>query len=123
MHGGTIVLAESLDDIETAYQEAVAGRPATLPFADICIPSVFDPTARARGQARRQRVHPVGAAHLRRRSRTPDELEAYADRLVARMEAVAPGFTDSVIGRQVIGPHDDGARSTAWSAATSSTAS
>jgi phytoene dehydrogenase-like protein len=37
----------------------------------------------------------------------PDEagLAAYADRLVARMEAVAPGFTDSVIDRQVIGPH------------------
>src|SRR6185295_11400786 len=44
IHGGTIVLAESLDDLETSYQEAVAGRPSTLPFADICIPSVFDPT-------------------------------------------------------------------------------
>jgi hypothetical protein len=28
-YGGTIVLAESLDDVEGAYQEAVAGRPAT----------------------------------------------------------------------------------------------
>jgi phytoene dehydrogenase-like protein len=34
----------------------------------------------------------------------PDELTAYADRLTARIEAVAPGFTDSIIGRQVIGP-------------------
>src|SRR5206468_2827114 len=42
VYGGTIVLAESLDDIETAFQQAVAGEPATLPFADICIPSVFD---------------------------------------------------------------------------------
>ncbi len=25
--------------------------------------------------------------------------------LTARMEAVAPGFTDSIVGRQVIGPH------------------
>jgi hypothetical protein len=33
------------------------------------------------------------------------ELAAYADRLVARMDAVAPGFTDSIVGRQVIGPH------------------
>src|SRR5690606_19474049 len=44
VHGGTIVLAESLDDIEGAFQDAVAGRAAELPFADICIPSVFDPT-------------------------------------------------------------------------------
>src|SRR5690606_18657211 len=42
VHGGTIVLAESLDDIETAYQQAVAGQAAELPFADVCIPSVFD---------------------------------------------------------------------------------
>ena len=37
----------------------------------------------------------------------PDEaaLAAYADRVIARMEAVAPGFTDSVLHRQVIGPH------------------
>ncbi len=38
----SIVLAESLDDIETAFQQAASGAPATLPFADICIPSVFD---------------------------------------------------------------------------------
>jgi phytoene dehydrogenase-like protein len=42
VHGGTIVLAESLDDLETAFQEAASGRPSGLPFADICIPSVFD---------------------------------------------------------------------------------
>ena len=32
-------------------------------------------------------------------------LQAYADRVLARLEAVAPGFTDSVLHRQVIGPH------------------
>ena len=33
------------------------------------------------------------------------ELEAHADRVIARMEAVAPGFTGSILHRQVIGPH------------------
>jgi phytoene dehydrogenase-like protein len=33
-----------------------------------------------------------------------DQLTAYADRVIARMEAVAPGFTGSVLHRQVIGP-------------------
>jgi phytoene dehydrogenase-like protein len=38
---------------------------------------------------------------------SPDDagLQAYADRVLARVEAVAPGFTDSVLHRQVIGPH------------------
>jgi phytoene dehydrogenase-like protein len=32
------------------------------------------------------------------------ELEAYADRLVDHMDEVAPGFRDSVLARQIIGP-------------------
>jgi phytoene dehydrogenase-like protein len=104
IYGGTIVLAESLDDVEHAYQEAVAGRPATLPFSDICIPSVFDPTLAPAGK------HIVSmftqwVPHTYAAEPHDPELQAYADRLTARMEAVAPGFTDSIIGRQVIGPH------------------
>ncbi|HTF12716.1 MAG TPA: NAD(P)/FAD-dependent oxidoreductase [Asanoa sp.] len=104
VHGGTIVLADSLDEIEGSFQEAVTGRPASLPFADICIPSVFDPTLAPEGK------HVVSAftqwvPHTYAAEPHTADLDAYADRLVARLEAVAPGFTDSVIGRQVIGPH------------------
>jgi phytoene dehydrogenase-like protein len=104
VHGGTIVLAESMDDIENAYQEAVAGKAATLPFADVCIPSVFDDSLAPAGQ------HIVSmftqwVPHTWNAEPHADELEAYADRLVARMDAVAPGFADSVLHRQVIGPY------------------
>ncbi|MGH8791756.1 MAG: phytoene desaturase family protein [Stackebrandtia sp.] len=105
VHGGTIALAESLDDVEGAYQDAVAGRAARLPFADVCVPSVFDDSLAPEGE------HIVSmftqwAPHTW--SATPDaaEMAAYADRAVARMEAVAPGFTDSIKHRQVIGPHE-----------------
>ena len=50
VYGGTIALAESLDDVEGAYQQAVAGKPAELPFADMCIPSVFDDSLAPPGQ-------------------------------------------------------------------------
>jgi len=105
VYGGTIVLAESLDDLEGAYQEAVAGRPATLPFADVCIPSVYDPTLAPEGQ------HVVSmftqwVPHTYADKPDQPAIEAYADRVVARMEALAPGFTDSIVGRQVLGPHD-----------------
>jgi phytoene dehydrogenase-like protein len=36
----------------------------------------------------------------------PDELEAYADRVVALVDDVAPGFASSVLHRKVIGPHE-----------------
>jgi phytoene dehydrogenase-like protein len=103
VHGGTIVLAESLDDIEDAYQEAVSGKPSARPFADICIPSVFDdslaPPSRHVMSMFTQWV-PHGYADA------PDqtELDAYADRVLARVEVVAPGFTGSILHRQVIGP-------------------
>jgi len=103
VHGGTIVLAESLDDIEVAFQEAVAGAPSTRPFADICIPSVFDDTLAPPG-------HHVMSLFTQwvphRFADEPDAagLEAYADRVLARVADVAPGFLDSVLHRQVIGP-------------------
>jgi phytoene dehydrogenase-like protein len=105
VHGGTIVLAESLDDLEGAFQEAVAGRAATLPFADVCIPSVFDDSLAPPGQ------HIVSmftqwVPHTWNAEPRTAELDAYADRMVARMDAVAPGFADSVLHRQVIGPYD-----------------
>ncbi|MGD9701652.1 MAG: phytoene desaturase family protein [Acidimicrobiia bacterium] len=105
VHGGTIVMAQSLDRVEQAFQDAVAGRPAALPFADICVPSVFDPTLAPEGKhvmsMFTQWVPHEWAAEPHR-----DELHAYADRLIASVEAVAPGFTSSILHRQVIGPYE-----------------
>jgi phytoene dehydrogenase-like protein len=105
VHGGTIVLAESLDDVEGAFQDAVAGRAAALPFADICIPSVFDRTLAPEGH------HIVSmftqwVPHAWSAKPNQQELDAYADRVVARVDAVAPGFADSILHRQVIGPYE-----------------
>ena len=104
VHGGTIVFAQSLDDLESAFQDAVNGHASRLPFADICIPSVFDDSLAPAGHhvisMFTQWVPHEWSAEPRRA-----DLEAHADRVVARMEAVAPGFTSSVLHRQVIGPH------------------
>lgn len=105
VHGGTIVLAPSLDHVEQAFQDAVAGRPAVLPFADICIPSVFDRTLVPEGKhvvSMFTQWVPCDWAHEPHGA----ELDAYADRVIAQVEAVAPGFTDSILHRQVIGPYD-----------------
>jgi len=103
VHGGTIVLAESLDDLEHAFQDAVAGQPSRVPFADICIPSVFDDSLAPAGH------HVISmftqwVPHTYAQQADESALAAYADRVVDRMEAVAPGFASSVLHRQVIGP-------------------
>jgi phytoene dehydrogenase-like protein len=104
VHGGTIVLAESLEDIDNAFQEAVSGKPSTRPFADICIPSVFDDSLAPAGK-HVMSMFTQWVPHSYADKPDEAELETYADRVVARMEAVAPGFTNSVLHRQVIGPH------------------
>jgi phytoene dehydrogenase-like protein len=105
VHGGTIVLAESLDDVEGAFQDAVAGRPAATPFADICIPSVFDDSLAPDGK-HVMSMFTQWVPHTWSQAPHTAELEAYADRVVARLEAVAPGFTDTILHRQVIGPYE-----------------
>jgi phytoene dehydrogenase-like protein len=105
VHGGTIVLAESVDEVEGGFQDAVSGRASRRPFADICIPSVFDDSLAPEGHHvvsmfTQWVPHEWSAAPYRA------EVEAHADAVVARVEEVAPGFTASVLHRQVIGPHE-----------------
>ena len=105
VHGGTIVLSESLDEVENAFQEAVSGKPSTLPFADICIPSVFDDSLAPAGK-HVMSLFTQWVPHAYADAPDAAALNDYADRVIARVEAVAPGFTDSVLHRQAIGPHD-----------------
>jgi phytoene dehydrogenase-like protein len=105
IHGGTIVLAESLEDVENAFQEAVAGKPSSRPFADICIPSVFDDSLAPEGK-HVMSMFTQWVPHEWSQEPHLDDLSAHADRVVARMETVAPGFTDSILHRQVIGPYE-----------------
>ena len=105
VHGGTIVLARSLDEVETAFQDAVAGRSAARPFADICIPSAFDDSLAPPGH------HVVSmftqwVPHTWSTEPRRDELDAYADRVITLVDEVAPGFRDSIVHRMVIGPYD-----------------
>jgi len=104
VHGGTIVLAQSLDDVEGAFQDAVAGRAAQKPFADICIPSVFDRTLAPEGK-HVMSMFTQWVPHAWAKEPNQAELEAYADRVINRVEELAPGFKSSILHRQVIGPY------------------
>jgi len=104
VHGGTIVLAESLDDLELAFQDAVAGQPARRPFVDMCIPSVFDPSLAPPGKHIAS-MFTQWVPHRYAEQPYQSELEAYADRIVARLDQLAPGFASSILHRQVIGPY------------------
>ncbi len=104
-HTGFIELGPSPDYVQRAFDDAVAGRAAKQPFVDGFIPTVFDPSLMPAG------VHNVSlftqwVPHQWSAKPHRAELEAYADRIVAAFDELAPNFARSVIARQVLGPYD-----------------
>jgi phytoene dehydrogenase-like protein len=105
-HAGSLVLSFSPGHLERAFQDAnLRGVGSEVPFVEGTIPSSLDPELAPEG------VHvfsmftqwvPHGWSEAPHR----EELEAYADRIVALYDELAPNFRRSVIARQVLGPWD-----------------
>jgi phytoene dehydrogenase-like protein len=103
---GTIHLgAADLDALERSWADAANDRLPSLPMIELTIPSVLDATLAPPGRHVAsmfvQHVPPGwDALHWDR------ERDAFADRVFACVEAVAPGFTASVAQREVLAPPD-----------------
>ena len=105
IHGGAIQILDDLEYLETAFQEARAGKPATRPVRRLRDPHGLRPTLAPEGRhVMSMFTQWVPESWSREPHR--EELEAYADRLFDRFELVAPGFKDSILHRQIIGPYD-----------------
>jgi phytoene dehydrogenase-like protein len=102
---GRIRLAANIDAIERAFDAAKYGGIAGEPWIELTVPSILDPALAP------DRQHVVSAYvqyapyHLRGTS-----WEVERDRLAAAatqtIEQYAPGFTASIVGREVITPLD-----------------
>jgi phytoene dehydrogenase-like protein len=104
-HRGTIHVCPSLEYMERAYADAVAGRASAEPILEATIPSVVDPSVAPPGHHVMSMF--VQYAPYRLAAGSWDELkESFADRCVDLMDRYAPGFKRSVIGREVLSPLD-----------------
>jgi phytoene dehydrogenase-like protein len=101
--GSSIMIAPNIRYLEKAFEEARNGTASTAPFSETCIPSYYDPTLAPEGM-HVMSMFTQWVPHEWAQERNQDELEAYADRLVDIHEDFMPGFKDSIVGRQVIGP-------------------
>ncbi|HMF39767.1 MAG TPA: NAD(P)/FAD-dependent oxidoreductase, partial [Polyangia bacterium] len=94
---------ESVDDLARFTREARAGRLPDRPYLVIGQQSIADPT-RA----------PAGKHTLYCYTHIPSQVEggwaaareAFADRVEARIEELAPGFRASILGRHIMAPPD-----------------
>jgi phytoene dehydrogenase-like protein len=105
-HTGSVNLCFSARYIERAFQDAhMEKRGAAAPFVEGTIPSTLDPELAPEG------IHVFSmftqwVPHEWSQAPHREELETYADRIVDLYTELAPNFRSSVIGRQVLGPHD-----------------
>ena len=102
---GGFELAHSIDYLERAFEEARSGQPSTAPFSDGVMPTVHDRTLAPEGK------HVVSlftqwVPHDWSEEPHGAELDAYADRVIAGYDELAPGFAGSILHRQVIGPYE-----------------
>lgn len=98
---------EDIPVLHQAFEDAVAGLPSRRPMIELCIPSSLDPTLAPRG------CHVISlftqyTPYTLAAGKQWDELEknAYADRVFDCIEAYAPGFKGSVLGRDILTPPD-----------------
>lgn len=102
---GVVRLGPTLDVLERAFDAAKYGRLPEEPWLEISIPSIGSPDLARDGR------HVVSAyvlfAPYELQGTTWDvEREAFADRATRVIERYAPGFSRSVVARQIITPLD-----------------
>ncbi|HUD43006.1 MAG TPA: NAD(P)/FAD-dependent oxidoreductase [Dokdonella sp.] len=101
-----IILAPSLAYMDRAYRDALDYGWSREPIVEMLIPSTLDdslaPPGRHVASLFCQHVAPV----LPDGRSWDDHREAVADRMIATVDRYAPGFADSVLGRQIKSPLD-----------------
>nr|XP_046257561.1 pyridine nucleotide-disulfide oxidoreductase domain-containing protein 2 [Scatophagus argus] len=97
---------ESVEVLETAYKDAMNGRPSARPMLEMTIPSVLDPTLAPPGCHVVSLFTQFTPYHIEGKEWTNQDREAYADTVFDWVEQYAPGFKESVVGRDVLAPPD-----------------
>ena len=101
-----IILAPSLGYMDRAWQDARTHGWSRAPVVEILIPSTLDETLCPPGQHVASLFCQHVAPELPDGGSWDDHREEVADLMIATVDAYAPGFVGSVIGRQILSPLD-----------------
>jgi phytoene dehydrogenase-like protein len=105
-HAGTIHIgASSLDDLERSFEAACRGEIPKRPMIELTLPSALDHSLAPEGKY----LASIFLQHVPYRlaaSSWEVERDHLADRVFALVDEVAPGFSESVLHREVLSPPD-----------------
>ncbi|MEA9555074.1 NAD(P)/FAD-dependent oxidoreductase [Xanthomonas nasturtii] len=101
-----IILAPNLDYMDRAWQDARALGWSREPVVELLIPSTLDDSLAPPGQHVASLFCQHVAPTLPDGRHWDDHRDEVADLMIATVERYAPGFTASVLGRQVLSPLD-----------------
>jgi phytoene dehydrogenase-like protein len=99
------VITPSIEYLERAWDDAKYGRPARHPMVDCVIPTTKDPTLAPEGKHVLTAFVQYAPYELAEGT-WDDQREAFGDRVVETISEYAPGFSSSVIHREVLSPVD-----------------
>ncbi len=102
---GFVNVGPSIDDLEAAFADAVAGRPSRRPFLDCCVQSAIDPDMSPPGKHIMSCFVMYAPYHLAE-SDWDAEREALGDTVEATLEEFFPGFRELIEHREVVTPLD-----------------
>lgn len=105
-HRSGIIMAPTLDYMDQAFVDARAYGWSKAPIVEMLIPSTVDDTLAPKGAHVASLFCQQFAPTLPNGRNWDDEREAAADAIIDTVEAYAPGFKASVIGRKLLSPLD-----------------
>ncbi|MGJ4855137.1 phytoene desaturase family protein [Labrys sp. La1] len=105
-HTAGIIIGPSLDYMEDAFLEARRHGWSRQPIVEMLIPSTLDDTLAPRGQHVASLFCQYVAPQLPNGESWDAHREEVADLMIDTVERYAPGFKQSVLGRQVLTPLD-----------------
>ncbi|KQX18356.1 MULTISPECIES: phytoene desaturase family protein [unclassified Sphingomonas] len=105
-HKSGIIIAPTLDYMDRAFTDARAFGWSKQPIVEMLIPSTVDDSLAPKGQHVASLFCQQFAPELPDGRSWDDEREKAADHIIATVEAHAPGFARSVVGRQILSPLD-----------------
>jgi phytoene dehydrogenase-like protein len=105
-HGSGIIIGPTLDYLERAYLEARLDGWSRRPVVEMVIPSTLDATLAPAGKHVASLFAQYAAPQLPDGRSWDDAKQELADLVIETVNARAPNFKASVIGRQVLSPLD-----------------